>query len=138
MRLAEDSEPHDRPQSLPIATLAGAVGWTDDEEAGRWVARALATFPPGARVAHVGTLPGRSPRAVRLVIQGIGRDEIVGVLERLGRRESIRPATEILAELGEVLPGSGCRSTSPPRGCCLGSGWSCTKPDRGAADGTVG
>ena len=104
VRLAEDSEPDDRPQSLPIATLAGAVGWTDDEEAGRWVARALATFPPGARVAHVGTLPGRSPRAVRLVIQGIGRDEIVGVLERLGRRESIRPATEILAELGEVLP----------------------------------
>ena len=104
VRLAEEPEPHDRPQPLPIAALAGAVGWTDDGEVRRSVARVLAALPPGGRVAHVGALPSRAPRAVRLVIQGIGHDEIAGVLERLGRRGSIRPATEVLADLGEVLP----------------------------------
>ena len=104
VRLAEEPGPHDRPRPLPIAALADAVGWTDDGEARRSVARVLAALPPGGRVAHVGALPGRAPRAVRLVIQEIGRDEIGGVLERLGRRGAIRPATEILADLGEVLP----------------------------------
>ena len=104
VRLAEEPGPRDRPRPLPIAALADAVGWTDDGETRRSVARVLAALPPGGRVAHVGALPGRTPRAVRLVIQEIGRDEIGGVLERLGRRGSIRPATEILADLGEVLP----------------------------------
>ena len=105
VRLAEEPEPHeDRPQPLPIAALASAVGWTDDGEVRRWAARVLAALPPDARVAHVGALPSRTPRAVRLVIQGIGRDEIAGVLERLGRRASIRPATELLADLGDCCP----------------------------------
>ena len=104
VRLAEEPEPHDRPRPLPIAALAGAVGWTDDGEVRRSVARVLAALPPGGRVAHVGALPSRAPRAVRLVIQGIGHDEIAGVLERLGRRGSIRPVTEVLTDLGEVLP----------------------------------
>ena len=105
VRLAESSEPHDeRPRPLPIAVLAGAVGWTDDGELRRWADRVLEALPPNGRVAHVGALPGRTPRALRLVAQGIGRDEVGGVLERLGRRGSIRPATEILADLGEVLP----------------------------------
>ena len=104
MRLAEETETDDRPQRLPIAALAGAVGWTDDGEERRSVARVLAALPPAGRVAHVGALPGRSPRAVRLVIQGIEHDELAGVLERLGRRGSIRAATEILTDLAEVLP----------------------------------
>ncbi len=104
IRRTEESGPHDRPQPLPIAALAGAVGWTDEDEALRWVARALAALPPDARVAHVGALPSRTPRAVRLVVQEIGRDEVAGVLERLGRSAAVRPATELLADLGDVLP----------------------------------
>ena len=104
VRLAEEPEPHERPQPLPLAALADAVGWTDDGELRRGVARVLAALPPDARVAHVGALPGRTPRAVRLVIQGIGRDEIAGVLERLGRRASVRPATELLTGLGDCCP----------------------------------
>ena len=68
------------------------------------MARALAALPPGARVAHVGALPSRTPRAVRLVVQEIGRGEIGGVLERLGMPGSIRPVTEILTGLEDVLP----------------------------------
>ena len=104
VRLVEEPEPHDRPQPLPIAALAGAVGWTDDGEVRRSVAQVLAALPPGGRIAHVGALPGRAPRAMRLVVQGVGHGEIAGVLERLGRRGSIRPVTEVLTDLGEVLP----------------------------------
>ena len=105
MRLAEEpAAPDDRPQRLPIAALAGAVGWTDDGDERRSVARVLAALPPAGRVAHVGALPSRSPRAMRLVIQGIEHDELAGVLERLGRRGSIRPAMEIVTDLAAVLP----------------------------------
>ena len=104
VRRAEESEPDERPQPLPIAALADAVGWTDEEEVLGWVAQARAALPPGATVAHVGALPDRTPRAVRLVIQEIGRDEVGEVLERWGRRASIRPATELLTDLEEVLP----------------------------------
>ena len=104
VRLAEEPGPHERPQPLPLAALADAVGWTDGGELRRGVARVLAALPPEARVAHVGALPSRTPRAVRLVIQGIGRGEVAGVLERLGRRASVPPATELLADLGDVLP----------------------------------
>ena len=104
VRLAEEPGPHDRPQPLPIAALAGAVGWTDDGEVRRSVARVLAALPPGGRVAHVGAFPNRAPRAVRLVVQGVGYDEIAGVLERLDRHGSVRAVTEVLADLGEVLP----------------------------------
>ena len=105
VRRTEESEPHDRPRPLPLMALADAVGWTDDREVRQWVVRRVLTaLPPGARVAHVGALPSRTPRAVRLVIQGIGRGEVAGVLERLGRRASVPPATELLADLGDVLP----------------------------------
>ena len=84
--------------------LADAVGWSGDEELRRPVARVLAALPPGARVAHVGALPSRAPRAVRLVVQGLGRGELGGLLERLGRRGAVRPASGVLAALGDVLP----------------------------------
>ena len=124
VRLAEEPGRHDHPQPLPIAALAGAVGWTDDGEVRRSVARMLAALPPGGRVAHVGALPGRAPRAVRLVVQGIGHDEIAGVLERLGWRGSICAVTEILTDLGEVLPRFRLAvDVAAARGCCPGSAW---------------
>ena len=93
-----------RPQRLPITALADAVGWTDAGREQRAVARALAALPPRARVAHVGALPGRTPRAVRVVAQEIGRGELAGALERLGRRGAIDPAAAILSDLEAVLP----------------------------------
>ena len=63
-----------------------------DGELRRSVARVLAALPPGGRVRHVGALPGRAPRAVRLVIQEIGHDEVAGVLERWGRPRRVEPS----------------------------------------------
>ena len=94
----------DRPQRLPIAALTSAVGWTAAGALERAVARALAALPPRAWVAHVGALPGRTPRAVRLVIQELGRGELAGVLQRLGRREAVGPAAEVLSDCEGVLP----------------------------------
>ena len=93
-----------RPQRLPITALADAVGWTDAGQEQRAVARALAALPPRARIAHVGALPGRTPRAVRVVAQEIGRGELAGALERLGRRGAIDPAAAILSGMETVLP----------------------------------
>ena len=101
---APASAPHGRPQRLPIAALTNAVGWTDAGDLQRAVARALAALPPRAWVAHVGALPGRTPRAVRLVVQEIGRGELAGVLERWGRREAIGPAAGVLSCFADVLP----------------------------------
>ena len=94
----------EHPQRLPIAALMSAVGWNDAGELQRAVARALAALPPRAWVAHVGALPGRTPRAVRLVIQELGRGEFAGVLERWGRREAIGPAAEVLSHCEDLLP----------------------------------
>ena len=98
------SEPHGRPQRVPIAALAGAVGRTEAGAEQRAAARALAALPPQARVVQIGAMPSRQPRAVRLVIQELGRGELAGVLERWGRRETIGPAAEVLSHFEEVLP----------------------------------
>ena len=101
---APASAPHGRPQRLPIAALMSAAGWTDAGDLQRAAARALAALPPRAWVAHVGALPSRTPRAVRLVVQEIGRGELVGVLERWGRREAIGPAAGVLSHTEDALP----------------------------------
>ena len=90
--------------SVLIATLARAVGWTEHEGEQRAVARVLAALPPGGEVAHAGALPGRAPRAVRLIVQGIEHGEVPDVLERLEWDGSICTAAVILADLRELLP----------------------------------
>ena len=104
LKLAADPDPHGGPRRLPLAALADAVGWAGGGEMRRAAERVLEALPPGARVAHVGALPGRTPRAVRLVIQDVGRGRVGGLLERLGLRGSAGPAARVLADLGDVLP----------------------------------
>ena len=101
---ATASAPSEHPQRVPIAPLTGAVGWTGAGAEQRAVARALAALPPRAVVAQIGALPSRQRRAVRLVIQEIGRGELAGVLERWGRREAVGPAADILSHFREALP----------------------------------
>ena len=101
---AAASEPHGRPQRVPIAALAGAVGWTEAGPEQRAAAQALAALPSPARVAQIGAMPSRQPRAVRLVIQELERGELAGVLERWGRREAIGPSAEVLSHFDEILP----------------------------------
>ncbi len=106
-RLAAAPAADGRPPRPPIAALTDAVGWAgggETQRAAERVARVVEALPPGAEVAHVGALPSRTPRAVRLVIQDVGRDRLGALLGRLGLGGSIGPATRVLADLGEVLP----------------------------------
>ena len=103
LKLPLDQERQDR-QCLPLAALGDAVGWTDAGAERRAVARVLAALPPRAQVAHLGALPSRTPRAVRLVLQEIGRGEIGGLLERLGRGVASGPVTALLTDLEDLLP----------------------------------
>lgn len=86
------------------ATVARAVGWEPDQGEQLAVERLCAALPAGAEVAHIGAMPGRSPRAVRLVLQGIGHAQIAQLLERLEWAGPIPTAQAVLASLRELLP----------------------------------
>ena len=89
--------------NLPPRSLR-AVGWEHDQGEQLAVERVCAALPAGGEVAHIGALPGRSPRAVRLVLDGIGHAQITHLLERLEWAGSIRTAQTVLASLRQLLP----------------------------------
>lgn len=86
------------------ATVARAVGWEQDQGEQQAVERVCAALPPGGEVVHIGALPGRSPRAVRLVLHGIGHAQLTHLLERLEWAGSIRTPQAVLAGLRKLLP----------------------------------
>ena len=86
------------------ATVARAVGWEQDQAEHQAVERVCAALPAGGAVAHIGALPGRSPRAVRLVLRGVKHAQISHLLERLEWPGSIRTAQAVLAGLRALLP----------------------------------
>ena len=74
---------HPDPAGL-TAALAAAAGWDGyDAEVLGQVERVFAALPGRGRVFQAGALPARSPRALRLVVAGVARDGIPGLLERL-------------------------------------------------------
>ena len=91
-------------QELPIPTLAKAVGWEGDADEQRAVERALAALPSGAVVSFIGALPGRTPRAIRLVVSSVGHQRIAPTLERLGWRGSTQAAADLLEGVRSYLP----------------------------------
>lgn len=100
-----------RPALLPpgrivAATVANAVGWTEDESERRAVERVFAAFPPGGRVAHAGAMPSRKPRAIRLVPESIAAREIGSFLKRLEWPGRIRTIAAILDEMRDVFTSS--------------------------------
>ena len=102
---------HDRPDwpSLPppgvlAATLADAVGWTEDDEESRAVERVFAALPPKSRVGQIGAMPGRGLRAIRLIVDGVEAEEVPDCLGRLGWPGQAAKATAVLGEMGDVAP----------------------------------
>ena len=93
---------HCTPRVL-TATLAQAVGWTTDTGEQGAVERVFGALPGGG-VVHAGALPGRAPRAIRLVVEGIEEADLPALLERLGWRGSIRTVAAVLTDLRDRLP----------------------------------
>ena len=66
-----------------LAALAAVAGWSGHGDLLREVERVFAALPETACVFQAGVLPARSPRAVRLVVADVAREEAPAVLERL-------------------------------------------------------
>ena len=74
---------HRDPRGL-LAALAAVAGWSSGREAFLpEVERIFSALPEAACVFQAGVLPARSPRAVRLVVAGVEKEEAPALLERL-------------------------------------------------------
>ena len=65
-----------------ISAISWAVGRAANEAEQKAMGRMDRALPPGAAIEHLGALPGREPRTVRLVLK-IPRTELVPFLEHL-------------------------------------------------------
>ena len=82
-RTLERKDPYHCHPRTAAAGIAAAVGWAPDEGERRAVERAFEALPAGSEVAHIGALPNRAPRAIRILVQRIERAEVPGFLERV-------------------------------------------------------
>ena len=83
-------------------TLATAVGWPPDPQEHRQVERVFAALPESAGFMHVGAMPDRTRRAIRLVVAGLKSEEVPGFLTRVGYPGPLQPVEAVLAGLGDV------------------------------------
>lgn len=91
----------DRPGDV-LASLCAAAGWQSAPDELRQVERVCDALPDAALVAQAGAMPGRAPRAVRLVIHRIDPDALPGLLLRLGWRGSVETAVSVIADTTDV------------------------------------
>ena len=82
--------------------LADASGWSREEGERRAVERAFSALPAKAEVVHAGALPGRAPRAVRLVAKELDAAEAGAVLKRLGQPRPVEAMEAVLADMHDV------------------------------------
>ena len=125
-RSPERKDPHHCHPRTAVAGIAAAVGWEPDEEERRAVERAFGALPAGSEVAHIGGLPGRRPRAVRLLIQRIERTEVPDFLERVQWPGAAGGVVSVLNDFGNISGASGFRWTSLPAERRRVWGWRCS------------
>ena len=101
-RSPERKDPHHCHPRTAVAGIAAAVGWEPDEEERGAVERAFGALPAGSEVAHIGGLPGRRPRAVRLLIQRIERTEVPDFLERVQWPGAAGGVVSVLNDFGNI------------------------------------
>ena len=82
--------------------LADASGRPRDARERRAVERAFSALPARTEVVHAGALPGRTPRAVRLVVREIEASEAAGFLKRLGQPHPVEAMEAILADMHDL------------------------------------
>ena len=92
---------HRDPEAL-LAALAAVAGWSNGREALLpEVERIFSALPEAACVFQAGVLPARSPRAVRLVVAGVAKEEAPALLERLRWPGPTAAAADALAVLDD-------------------------------------
>ena len=93
---------HRDPAGL-LAALAAVVGWNRHEEMLGTVERIFAALPETGYVFHAGALPGRSPKAFRILVTGVATEEVPPLLEKLQWSGPTAAAAEVLAAVGGVV-----------------------------------
>ena len=93
---------HRDPAAL-LAALAVTVGWNGHEEMLGAVERILAALPERGYVFHAGALPARSPRALRILLKGITREEIPALLEQVEWPGPTAAAADVLASMDDLV-----------------------------------
>ena len=82
--------------------IVDAVCWARDEDERRAVEQAFAALPPGSEVVHIGAMPGRKPRAIRLIVRSVEAEEVPHLLERVGWPGPVLKVVDVLASMREV------------------------------------
>lgn len=100
---SQDDSEVDTPGDV-VAELTNAVGWNDDAGERRILERVVGALPPGGRLDHVGAMPGRPFRAVRVIVNGIKSEEMPVFLERSGWPGSVRNVMDALADWRDAFP----------------------------------
>ena len=93
---------HRDPAGL-LAALASLVGWNGHEEMLGRVERLFAALPETGWVFHAGALPGRSPKAFRILLKGVATEEVPALLEKLQWPGPTAAAAEVLAAMDDLL-----------------------------------
>ena len=85
-----------------LAALAATAGWRGAGKLLRSVERIVAALPEPCFVFQAGALPARSPRAVRMVVGGLVKNEVPALLERLEWPGPTAAAADVLAGVDDV------------------------------------
>ena len=93
---------HRDPAAL-LAALAVTVGWDGHEEMLGAVERILAALPERGYVFHAGALPARSPRALRILLKGIAKEEVPALLEQVEWPGPTAAAADVLASMDDLV-----------------------------------
>ena len=97
---------HDDPADT-VAALRAAAGWRADAAELRQVERVCEALSGAGYVAQAGVMPGRRPRAVRLVVHHIDAAGLPGLLERLRWPGSADAAMSVIGETSDLTrPGA--------------------------------
>ena len=93
---------HRDPEGL-LATLAAVAGWSGHDEFLRGVERVFSALPETGCVFQAGVLPARSPKAFRLVVAGVKKEEAPAFLERLQWPGPMAAAADVIASLDDLV-----------------------------------
>ena len=101
-----------------VAVLRSVAGWAPDAVESRHVERACAALADcGVYVSHVGAMPGRAERAIRLVALGVDGARVVEGLKRVQWPGDPSQVMSILSEFaGLVSPSCGLGISITPEG----------------------
>ena len=95
----QTGRPEHRDPAGLLAALATIVGWDGHEDMLGAVERIYAALPERGYVFQAGALPARSPRAFRVVVAGVGKEEVPVLLERVEWPGPVGEAADVLASM---------------------------------------